>query len=198
MRRFTLTDFWRRRIAMAGFALAAVLAADAIYQVSVHVRWRNWTAAAGALVATPNHAESQPATASAPAATDPGGPPPKVRAAIKRRNVMTQAFPKEPQFQLTGVLGQTALFRTVDGQEIAIDAGQSNSGIQVTGIDGYAVSIVFRGAKHVLQLFPENVAPGAAPAPPTPGVRPGSGPVSPPSPNAPSNAPATQPGGTVP
>ncbi len=81
---------------------------------------------------------------------------PAVHAAIKRRNIMAQPKPKGHGMQLTGVLGNVALFKARDGKTVGIEEGKSSGGIKVKAIKGYEVTIEFQGKAETMKLFSEQ------------------------------------------
>ncbi len=236
-----LTDTHKRWIALVAFAVAALLAVDAIYQVGTHLQWRGWInnlrnpepAATTQPTTQPTDtqptatqpADTQPAETQ-PSETQPGAPqppvtpppspppgpppqatgPPKVHGAIALRNVLAPPPPPRKKLQLTGVLGDTALFMAPPNRPVAIDVGQAAHGIKVVRIEGYAVTIEHHGQAETIHLFP----PDQPPSSPTPPQEPTAQPITttqpttalaetPPSgdqPTAPATAPSTQPKGT--
>jgi hypothetical protein len=192
-----LTVQQTRWVSMALMALAAILLVDAIYQVGMHIVWRQWLPSASA--ATP--AATQPASTQ-PASTQPGstrpassqpetrpkeGPPgrqgnadrpPKpheVSAAIKKRNVFMPVPPKGHGMRLTGVIGRIALFQK-GGKTVGIEEGQSAQGIKVVSIRDYDVTIEYDGKPETMKLFSGA---GGGPGGPSMGGGPSGGPPMP-------------------
>ncbi len=196
MGKVILTSVHKRRIALAMFALAALMLLDGIYQVGTHVRWRYWiptTLAAGTATSQPTdtrptdmqRTDTQPTdtqrTDTQPTETQPtdtqavtGGrkapaaKPLQVHAAIKKRNIMAPPMPRRHGMRLTGVLGDSALFTTQKGKPVWIELGKSSQGVKVIAIDGYSVTIEYKGKTQTMKLFPERrgSAPSAPPAGP--------------------------------
>ncbi len=211
-----LTQARKQWLAVIACGLAAVMAVDAIYQVAMYVRWRRWIPASFAAgAATSQPIATQPAgtgsAAAPPTAMPPGAPGPEnmppmsvgvpnqpanahpISAAIRKRNVLIPARPKGHGMVLTGVLGNTALFMTRQGQPVSIEVGKTGGDIKVLSIDGYTVTIEYEGKAETMKLFPDTRGPGPAsgPSPPGPGA-PGSG-----TPGGDQSTPQTQPATTT-
>jgi len=165
-----LTPELKKRISIVMIVLAAVMLLDVIYQVRMHVKWRQWMP--DTLVA--ETAATQPATAQAtgtqPAGTQPAAmqpdkktkpkrpkkssnKPPAVHAAIKKRDVFSKPKPTGHGLKLTGVLGTTALFTDRKKKPVAIEEGKSQKGVKVKSINGYAVTIEYKGKTETMKLF---------------------------------------------
>jgi len=173
-------DNLRQKIAIAAFALAALMALDVLYQIGMHIRWRSW------LPDTLEAATSRPSTTrptttsqsansqqagsqptSGKAVSERGKPPakpPVILAAIRKRNILTAPVQKGHGMQLTGVLGNTALFNAREGGTVGIEEGKSGSGIKVISIDGYSVTIEHEGKTETMKLFPDEGASRPSPA----------------------------------
>lgn len=155
----------RRTLAIASMTIAAVLFGDAIYQVVMHVRWRTWVG---------RYAAAQPATqpsATRPASgPDSAAPPPKLSAAIRKRNIFAPPRPKGHGLALTGVLGHLAFFRTQQNETVTIAEGASDRGITVKSINGYDVTIEYEGKPQTLNLFAGGGPGGGGPGGPPPSM----------------------------
>ena len=76
-----------------------------------------------------------------------------VHPSIKKRDIMAPPKPKGHGLQLTGVLGNVALFKTRKGQTAGVEVGKSGNDIKVLKIDGYQVTIEYKGKPETMKLF---------------------------------------------
>ncbi len=216
MVKMKLTTAQKRTASIVALALAAILALDLLYQVTLHVVWRRWlpTSLAAAVAttqpATTQPTDTQPAgtqpAGTQPAATKPAEPPPgakgkppsaekakpkELHAAIRKRNIFTPYQVRQHGLALTGVIGNIALF-SKGNETIGIEEGKAEGGVKVVSITGYKVTIEFAGKTETMELF--SASPGAPPSgPPGPPPQRVEGP-----PAAPPAADAAPPSGEAP
>jgi len=182
MVKLKLTRKHAKNISITAMVLVALMLADTLYQIGMHVHWRVWLPASlAAQPATTQPAETQPAstqpadapsaqtqpTSTKPADTQPSNKaqkakkkesmktskPPEIHAAITKRNIFTKHKPQNHGLTLTGVLGQTALFDKKDGKSVAIEEGKSAQGVKVVSIKDYEVTIEYKGKTETMKLF---------------------------------------------
>jgi len=171
MGKVMLTQAQKRGISIAAVAVAALMLIDTVYQIGMHVRWRQWMPEALA-------AESGDAPATQPASTQPADgkkekkpKPPEVHAAIKKRNIFMKVKGKPSRPPMTGVFANMAMFKTGD-KVVWIEEGKSGHGIKVVSIKGYDVTVEWQGKTETLNLFTEKGG-GGGPSRPSRGGRPG-------------------------
>jgi len=151
-----LTSEIKKCITLVMIIVTAVMILDIVYQLHMHIRWRWWMPET--LLANPTStqpadtqpADSQPATKPAKKKT-----PTKsyaVDPAIKRRNIFAKVKPKGHGMKLTGVLGTTAVFADQSGKLVAIEQGKSSKGIKVKLINGYQVTIEYKGKTETMTM----------------------------------------------
>ena len=146
-----LTTARRRGISIAALAVASLMLIDAVYQIGMHAKWRGWLPETLAAESTDNEsATTQPADEETKKSK-----PPKVHAAIKKRNIFIKAPDKKSRPPLTGVLGKTAMFK-VDDKVVYIEEGKSGHDIKVVSIKGYDVTIEWQEKEEKLNLFTEK------------------------------------------
>jgi hypothetical protein len=155
---------YKTHISVAVMALAVLLFLDVIYQTQMHIRWRLWLP--DSLVS--QSASTQPTTDAAKDAgkVKPPSKPLKLHVSIKKRNIFMEPKPRGHGLKLTGVLGTFALFSDRGGKTISIEEGKSGNGVTVKLIDGYEVSIEYKGKPETMKLFKGNSS--ARPSIPSP------------------------------
>lgn len=170
----------QRRCVAAGMAvLAGLMAISVLYQGAMHLVWRSWLKEASATLAAPTTQPAESRPASTPANAKQGraneSRPPKIAAAITRRNIFVPPPQTGHGLTLTGVIGRIALFNSRDGRTIGIQEGEAEQGVKVVSISNYDVTIEFKDKRETLKVFAGGAG-EAMPAPESgPGVRPAEG-----------------------
>ena len=161
------------QLSLALVVVVALLALDGLYQFGKAIQWRWWLSrvAAAAEVTTTqpttrSTTETQPTSKPAASANKPKKRP-EVSAAIKRRNLFAKAQPKGHGLTLVGVLVDMALLKTRTGQVIGLTEGKSEQGITLKTIDGYEVTLEYKGKTETLKL--QTGGSGGGPSMPPPG-----------------------------
>ncbi len=179
MGRLKLTRTHKRGVAIAAITVAALMLADAAYQIGMHVVWRRWlpetmagqnptTQPAGTQPAATQPADTQPADQAKKQKKKPSKPP-EIDAAIKKRNIFTKVKRAGHGMKLTGVIGNIALFAK-GGNTVGVEEGKSEHGIKVVSIKDYEVTIEFKGKQETMKLFSGKESRGGTA--PGPGRRP--------------------------
>lgn len=161
MGKLNLTQMQKRRLSVVMIVLSAAMSADAVYQVHKHWTWNRWldqwaeiettsdTEAATGEVDKNDDGTGESGQPEENKKEEPPQPKPhELHATLQKRNVFAPVHRPHHGLQLTGVIGDTALFN-----KGPMKVGDTKDGAKLVRIEGYVVTIEYQGNEETFKLF---------------------------------------------